>query len=171
MAYGYEIAEDLVADVGPSLEYFLGRRPVHIADLASFENTPAAPPSFDIFDAFEQLGGFGTAVFFADGCYQRLSVGGDITPTAALRMAEHDEKAARNVHDLQMILICFLQDRQIAVFRREGNHARQGRVLTEFDRVERIEVNDHAMLALRDLLRQKTVPIARAWCSLDMLWL
>ena len=61
VADGNEITEDLVADVGPSLEYFLGRRPVHIADLASAENTPAAPPSFDIFDAFEQLGGFGTA--------------------------------------------------------------------------------------------------------------
>ena len=59
MAYGNEIAEDLVADVGPSLEYFLGRRPVRIADLASAKNTPAAPASFD---AFEQLGGFGARV-------------------------------------------------------------------------------------------------------------
>ena len=55
VAYGYEIAEDLVADVCPLLDYFLGRRPVRIADLASPENAPAAPPSFDIFDAFEGL--------------------------------------------------------------------------------------------------------------------
>ena len=60
------------------------------------------------------------------------------------------------------------------MFRREADHARQGGDLPELDRVdvlERIEVNDHAMLALRDLLRQKAVPIAGAWCSLDMLWL
>jgi hypothetical protein len=78
----------------------------------------------------------------------------DITPTAALRMAEHDEKAARDVDDLQVVLIRFLQDRQSAVFRREADHARQGRDLPELDRVEvfeRVEVDDHAMLALGDL--------------------
>ena len=33
VAYGDEIVEDLVADVGPSLDYFLGRRPILVADL------------------------------------------------------------------------------------------------------------------------------------------
>jgi hypothetical protein len=62
VAYGYEIADDLVADVGPSLEYFLGRRPVLVPDLAGAKNMAAAPASFDVFDAFEQLGGFGARV-------------------------------------------------------------------------------------------------------------
>ena len=62
MAYGHEIADDLVADVGPLIEYFLGRRPILVADLASAENPPAAPASFDFLDAFEQLGGFGARV-------------------------------------------------------------------------------------------------------------
>ena len=114
------------------------------------------PSSFDVFDAFEQLGRFGTAVSLADCGYQAVAVGRDIAPTAAFGMAEHDEEAARDVDDLQMILVCFLQDRQIAIFRREGDHAGQGWNLTELDRVdvfERVEVDDHAMLALRDLFR------------------
>ena len=123
MADGDEIAEDLVADVGPSLEYFLGRRPILVADLAGAENMAAAPASFDVFDAFEQLGGSGA--FFVDAAHLR-SVSGDVTAAAALGMAQHDEKAARDVDDLQVVLICFLQDRQIAVFRREADHAGQG---------------------------------------------
>jgi hypothetical protein len=88
----------------PFSKYFLGGGPSLVPDLAGSEKTPAAPASFDVLDAFEQLGGLGTAVFFADGCYQRLSVAGDITPTAALSMAEHGEKAARDVYDLQVVL-------------------------------------------------------------------
>ena len=126
VADGDEIAEDLVADVSPLLEYFLGRRPILVTDLASAENIAAAPTSFDVLDAFEQLGGLGTAVFFADGCYQRLSVAGDITPTATLSMAEHGEKAAREIDYLQIVLVRFFQDRQIAVFRRKAEHAGQG---------------------------------------------
>jgi hypothetical protein len=57
VAYGYEIAEDLVADVGPLLDYFLGGGPSLVPDLAGSEKTPVAPASFDVFDAFEQLGG------------------------------------------------------------------------------------------------------------------
>jgi hypothetical protein len=57
VADGNEIADDLVADVGPSLEYFLGRRPILAADFAGAENVTAAPPSFDVFDAFEQVKG------------------------------------------------------------------------------------------------------------------
>jgi hypothetical protein len=72
----------------------------------------------------------------------RLSLGGDITAAAALRMAEHDGKAVRDVHDLQMILICYLQDRRSAVLRREADHARQGRDLPELDRVEVFERGD-----------------------------
>ena len=53
VTYGGEIADDLVADVGPSLEYFLGRRPVLVADLAGAEDVAAAPASLDVFDAFE----------------------------------------------------------------------------------------------------------------------
>ena len=44
-------------------------------------------------------------------------------------------------------------------------------ILTELDRVdvlERVEVDDHAMLALRDLFRQKAVPVTRAWRSLHV---
>ena len=60
VAYGNEIAEDLVANVCPLLEYFLGRRPIlAVMDFASAEDTTAAPASFDVFDAFEQLGGSG----------------------------------------------------------------------------------------------------------------
>jgi hypothetical protein len=80
VADGHEILQDLVADVGPRLEHFLGRRPILVADLAGAEDMAAAPASFDVLDAFEQLGGLGTAVFFADGCYQRLSVGGESPP-------------------------------------------------------------------------------------------
>ena len=86
-------------------------------------------------------------------------------------MAEHDEKAACDVDDLQMVLICFLQDRQIAIFRRGGDHAGQGWSLTELDRVdvlERVEVDDHARLAFRDLFGQKTVPVVRTWRPLDV---
>src|ERR1700736_4008876 len=62
VADGDEIADDLAADVSPFIEYFLGGRPVRISDLAGTENTPASPASFDILDAFEQLGGFGARV-------------------------------------------------------------------------------------------------------------
>src|SRR6202035_2448413 len=41
VADGNEIAEDLVADVSPLLDYLLGRRPILVADLASAENPPA----------------------------------------------------------------------------------------------------------------------------------
>src|SRR3984893_11413952 len=113
-----EIADDFVGDVGSSLEYFLGRRPILVADLAGAEDMAAAPASFDVFDAFEQLGGFGTAVSLADCGYQAIAVGRDIAPTAALGMTEHDEETARDIDDLQIILVCFLHDWQIAVFRR-----------------------------------------------------
>src|SRR5712672_2581678 len=83
MADGDEIAEDLVADVGPALEHFLGRRPVLVADLAGAEDMAAAPASFDVFDAFEQLGGFGTAVSLANCGYQAVAVGRDIAPPTA----------------------------------------------------------------------------------------
>src|SRR6267142_3076618 len=157
VADGDEIADELVADVGPSPDYFLGRPPVLVADLAGAEDMAAAPASFDVFDAFEQLGGFGTAVSLANCGYQAVAVCRDIAPTAAFGMAEHDEEAARDVDDLQMILVCFLQDRQIAVFRCGADHAGQGWNLTELDRVdvfERIEIDDHAILAFRDLSRQ-----------------
>src|SRR6478672_7547236 len=139
MADGDEIADDLVADVGSSLEYFLGRRPVLVADLAGAEDAAAAPASFDVFDVFEQLGGFDTAVSLANCGYQAVAVGRDIAPTAAFGMAENDEEAARDVDDLQIILVCFLQDRQIAIFRREGDYAGQGWNLTELDRVDVFE--------------------------------
>src|SRR5271165_2142792 len=69
VTYGGEIADDLVADVGPSLEYFLGRRPVLVADLAGSEDVAAAPPSLDVFDASEQLGGSGA--LFVDAAHLR----------------------------------------------------------------------------------------------------
>src|SRR5260370_37016038 len=93
VADGDEIADDLVADVGPSLEYFLGRRPILVADLAGAKNAAAAPPSFDVLDAFEQLGGFGTAVSLANCGYQAVAVGRDIAPTTALAMADHHDQA------------------------------------------------------------------------------
>ena len=89
VANGNEIAEDLVADVGSCLEYFLGRRPILIADFAGAEDMAAAPPSLDVFDAFEQLGGSGA--LSVDAAHLR-SVGGDVTAAAALGMAEHDEE-------------------------------------------------------------------------------
>jgi hypothetical protein len=51
VADGGEVPDDLVADVGPSLEYFLGRWPVLVADLAGAEDMAAAPASLDVFDA------------------------------------------------------------------------------------------------------------------------
>ena len=80
VAYGNEIAEDFVADVGPSLEYFLGRRPLLVADLAGAEDMAAAPPSFDVFDAFEQLGGFGTAVSLPTAAIRLLPLAGISPP-------------------------------------------------------------------------------------------
>ena len=80
VADGDEIADDLVADVGPCLEHLLGRRPILVADLAGAEDAAAAPASFDIFDAAEQLGGLGTAVSRADCGYQVVTVGRDIAP-------------------------------------------------------------------------------------------
>jgi hypothetical protein len=62
VADGDEITEDFVADVSPSLEYFLGRRPILVADLAGAEDMAATPASLDVLDAFEQLGGFGARV-------------------------------------------------------------------------------------------------------------
>ena len=64
------------------------------------------------------------------------SVGTNITAATTLGMAQHHEEAASDVNNLQIVLICFLQDRQIAVFRREGDHAGQGRDLPEPDRVD-----------------------------------
>src|SRR5215472_16054827 len=52
--------------------------------------------------------------------HQLLCVSGDVTTAAALWMAEHDENAARDVDDLQVVLVCFFQDWQIAVFWREA---------------------------------------------------
>ena len=80
MADGNEVLEDLVADVSPFLEHFLGRRPVLVADLAGAEDMAAAPASFDVFDAFEQFGGFGTAVSLANCGYQAVAVGGISPP-------------------------------------------------------------------------------------------
>src|ERR1700747_1885131 len=112
VADGDEILQDLVADVGPRLEYFLGRWPILIADFAGAEDSAAAPTSFDVFGALEQSGVFGA--LFVDATHLQR-IGGDISSTAALWMAQHGEKAARDVDDLQVVLICCLQDRQIAV--------------------------------------------------------
>ena len=114
VADGDEIPEDLVADVGPSLEYFLGRQPIPVTDLAGAKDMAAAPASFDVLDAIEQLGGSGA--LFVDATHLS-SVSGDVTAAAALWMAQHGEKAARDVDDLQVVLICFLQDRQTWRFR------------------------------------------------------
>ena len=100
MADGDEIADDFVADVGPSLEYFLGRRPGLVADLAGAEDIAATPASFDVLDVFEQLGGSASLSVYAA---HFLGVGGDIAPTTALGVAEHDEEGAGDVDDLQML--------------------------------------------------------------------
>src|SRR5260370_15836155 len=160
VADGDEIPEDLVADVGPSLEYFVGRQPIPVTDLAGAKDMAAAPASFDVFDAFEQLGGSSALSVYAT---HLSSVGGDIAPTTALWMAQHGEKATRDVDDLEILLICFFQDGHIAEFRRQSEHAGEGWNLTELCRVdvlEGVEVDDYATLALRDLLRQKAVPVA-----------
>jgi hypothetical protein len=81
-------------------------------------------------------------------------------------MAKHDEEAARDVYDPRTPLpVGFLQDRQIAVSRCEGSHAGQGWDLAELhgiDVFERVEIDDHAFLALRDFVRHEPVPVARA---------
>ena len=46
VADGGEVTDDFVADVGSSLEYFLGCRPILVADLAGAEDMAAAPASF-----------------------------------------------------------------------------------------------------------------------------
>lgn len=61
--------------------------------------------------------------------------------------------------------------RTSAVVRRKRDHAGQGWGLTELDRVEvseRVEIDDHTMLAFSDLARQKAMPIARAWRALHV---
>ena len=56
MADGDEIADDLVADVGPLLEYFLGRQPILVmVDFACSKDPAAAPASFDVLDALNSL--------------------------------------------------------------------------------------------------------------------
>src|SRR6266446_852283 len=110
MADGHEVADDRIADVGPFLEYLFGRRPILVADFAGAEDAAGAPPSFDVFDAFEQL--CVPATLFVDAAHFR-SVGGDVTAAATLVMAEHDEEAARDIDDLRTpLLVGFLQDRQ-----------------------------------------------------------
>ena len=78
-------------------------------------------------------------------------------------MAEHDEETARDVDDPRAPFRGFCQDRQVAVFRCESSHAGQGWDLTELDRIdvfERVEINDHAILALRDFMGLQPVPVA-----------
>ena len=75
----------------PRLEYLLGRWPILVADLAGAEDMAAAPASFDVFDALEQLGG--AATLFVDAAHL-CGVGGDVTAAAALGMAQHDKEAA-----------------------------------------------------------------------------
>jgi hypothetical protein len=67
VADGDEITEDFVAAVGPLLEYFLGGGPSLVPDLAGAEDAAAAPASFDVLDAFEQLGSSGT--LFVDAAH------------------------------------------------------------------------------------------------------
>src|SRR5215469_9955860 len=76
VADGDEILDDLVADVGPCIEHYLGRRPILVADLAGAEDAAAAPTSFDVFAAFEQHGVFGA--LFVDAAHL-LRIGGDVT--------------------------------------------------------------------------------------------
>src|SRR6516164_1516339 len=145
VADGYEVLEDLVADVSPLLEHFLSRRPILGANLAGAEDMAATPASLDVFDAFVQPDVFGA--FLIDAAHLR-SIGGDVTTAAALGMTQHDEKAAGDV-DVPLppfFLGGLLQDRQIVVFRRGCDHACQGWDLTELDRVdvlECVEIDDH----------------------------
>src|SRR5438477_2479989 len=53
---GREIAQGLVADVGPALDDLFGRRPLLVADLAGAEDVATTPASLHVFDAFEQHG-------------------------------------------------------------------------------------------------------------------
>jgi hypothetical protein len=59
-----------------------------MVDFACSKDPAASPASFDVLDAFEQLGGFGALIINAH--FQRVS--GDIPTTTALGMAEHDEE-------------------------------------------------------------------------------
>src|SRR3984893_2606341 len=109
MADGHEGADDRVADVGPFFEDLFGSRAFLVADFAGAEDAAAAPPSFDVFDALEQL--YVLAALCVDAAHL-LGVGGDVTAAATLGMAEHDEEAARDVYDLRTpLLVGFLQDR------------------------------------------------------------
>jgi hypothetical protein len=64
----------------PFLDYFLGRRPLLVADLAGAEDMAAAPASLDVFDAVEQVGG--AAALFVDAAHLG-GVGGDISTASA----------------------------------------------------------------------------------------
>src|SRR5271163_650134 len=163
VADGNEVFEGLGADVGSSFEYLFGGRPALVADFAGSEDVTAAPASFDVFDAVEQSGVF-TALRIDS--IHLCGVGGDVTAATSLRMAEHGEECTDNVDDLLAPLGCsLLQARYVSLFGSQADHTGEGRHLAEpgwIEVFECVEVDDHAVLALGDLGRQKTVPVARS---------
>src|ERR1700730_15755793 len=170
VADGHEILEDAVADVGPALDYFLRRRPILVASCARAEDAAAPPPTLYIFDALEQAG-----VLLPGGvdASHLQSVGGDVSAAAALGVAQHYEQPAGDIdHGRSELFMSLFQDRQIAVFLGEAHHAGQGVDLTGLggiDVFERVEIDDHALLALRDLVRGQPVPVARTRWAHDVL--
>src|SRR6266446_9832792 len=170
VADGHEIFEDAVAGVGPALDHFLTRRPILVASRARAEDAAAAPATLDIFDALEQAG---VLLPGAVDAAHLQSVGGDVSAAAALGMTQHDEQPAGDIdHGRSMLLVSLFQDRRIAVFRGEGHYAGQGVDLTELggiDVFERVEIDDDALLALRDLVRGQPAPVARTRWAHDIL--
>src|ERR1700730_12387509 len=117
VADAHEVLEDAVADVGPSLDYFLRRRPILVASCARAEDAAAAPPTLDIFDALEQAG---VLLPGAVDAAHLQSVGGDVSAAAVLGVAQHYEQPAGDIdHGRSMLLVRLFQDRQIPGFRGE----------------------------------------------------
>ena len=91
------------------------------------------------------------------------SVGRNITAATTLGMAQHHEEAASDVNNLQVGLICFFRiGRSRSFGARVTMPAKVGICpnLTGSMLLERVEINDHATLALRDLFRPETAPVS-----------
>jgi hypothetical protein len=168
VAYGNEIADDLVADVSPSLEYFLGCWPILVADLAGAENMPAAPASFDVLDAFEQLAALarGSRAFPPYAAASSSALAGMSPPPRRFGWHSVAKRPPATSTICRLSWFAFFRigwlaqgarrEEGVAPSGSEGDHSGQRGDLAELDRVgvlERVEVDDHATLALRDLFR------------------
>jgi hypothetical protein len=95
----HEIADDLVADVGPALDHLFGGRPILVADLAGSEDMAAAPPAPHVLATLIEMGVLRARIVRVTtvGDRQFGGTGGDVAAATPLRVAEQDEQAAGDV--------------------------------------------------------------------------